>query len=282
MSEPQLLTVIEKDALQQWPHNEWAHWQIEPKRDGFRMLIVDGKVQSRSGKPLYNYQHILDELGEDLQGVVLDGEFHGATWEETSQVARASKSERSVKLLFTVFDMLSLQEWQKQVCEFTLWQRQERLRSWLRGQYTRPHVKIVEPFVPNSGVNPYEYFEALYKLFLTQGCDGLVLKRMDSMYEFKRTKTWLKVKPVLECDAVVVGMEQGEGKHKGRMGKLLVKPEGSEVVTGVGTGFTDEQREMFWNGAPYYEGVFVQVEYRKVNPSGKLVEPRFVRVRDDK
>jgi DNA ligase-1 len=278
--EPQLLTVIEQEELKTWDFDDkkWSNWQIEPKRDGFRLLIVDGVPQSRSGKPLHNIQHILDEMGPThMRGLVFDGELHGDTWEQTSHVARASKSEREEKLTYTIFDQLAYKsEWLKQSCDRTLTQRQELMRKYM---VETEHVKFVKPIECRSSA----MFDGIHRAHLLQGCDGTVLKRKDSVYEFKRTKTWLKVKPALDVDCKVIGMEDGEGKHKGRMGALIVMPENSCVSTKVGTGFTDADRQ-WWheNLKKMVFNTWIEVTYRKMNPSGRLVEPRFVRIRHDK
>jgi DNA ligase-1 len=284
--QPQLLTVIEKETLKTWTSDEWKNWQIEAKRDGFRLLIVGGVPQSRSGKPLHNIDHILKELG-NYSSVVFDGELHGDTWEQTSHVARASKSEREEKLTYTIFDALSVFEWENQQCERQLWERQAVLRHHIK---QTEHIRIAYPYQCRS----YQEFEGMHDSHLKTGCDGTVLKRKDSLYEFKRTKTWLKVKPALDCDALVVDMVEGTGKYKGMLGALVVLPalngvDGKPVaVTTKVSGMDDDCRRAWWeqrhfsNGGPLnIMGKVIEVTYRKVNPSGRLVEPRFVRIRTD-
>lgn len=274
--EPQLLTVVEKETLANWPSSEWAKWQIEAKRDGFRLLIVDGIPQSRSGKSLHNIQHILDELGDSVNGRVIDGELHGNSWEETSHVARASKSERDIKLTYTIFDVLHYNEWKEQQCDRTLAWRQSRFSYFKETE----HVQFVQPITVAS----YRDFLEAHNINLQNGCDGTVLKLKDSLYEFKRTKTWLKVKPVLDCDCLVVGMKEGTGKYKGMLGALEVVPEAMDVSTFV-SGMDDEKRRDWWLERETkwsMIGKVIEVSYRKMNPSGRLVEPRFVRIRHDK
>jgi ATP-dependent DNA ligase len=60
-------------------------------------------------------------------------------------------------------------------------------------------------------------------------------------------------------------------------------PENQCVSTKVGTGFTDAERQ-WWheNLKKMVFNTWIEVTYRKVNPSGRLVEPRFVRIRYDK
>jgi DNA ligase-1 len=269
--QPQLLTVIEKETLKTWTSDEWAKWQIEEKKDGFRLLIVGGVPQSRSGKPLHNIDHILKTLNHSA--VVFDGELHGATWEETSHVARASKSERETKLTYTIFDALSVFEWERQKCDRPLSERQQVLRHHIKAT---EHIKHSWPMECRN----YREFIGIHNMHLAMGCDGTVLKRKDSLYEFKRTKTWLKVKPALDCDCLVEGMEEGEGKYKGMLGALIVRPKFGKVTTKV-SGMTDAQRREWWDKPSLIEDKWIEVTYRKINPSGRLVEPRFVRVRED-
>jgi DNA ligase-1 len=281
--EPQLLTVVSKEELAKWPASEWSQWQIEAKRDGARLLIVGGVPQSRTGKPLNNIDHILKTL--DHKNVVFDGELHGSTWEETMHVARASEGKRDTKLTFTIFDALSISEWLTKNCDRQLWERQRVLRHHIK---ETEHIKIVKPV----HVDNFSQFETIHEINMEGGCDGTVLKRKDSLYEFKRTKTWLKVKPALDIDCLVVGMKEGTGKYKGMLGALEVLPDGpikrdkgGLPITTFVSGMDDEKRRDWWverNTSWSIVNKWIEVTYRKMNPSGRLVEPRFVRIRHDK
>lgn len=273
--EPQLLTVIEKEHLQTWSPSEWQRWQFEAKHDGARCLIVDGKVQSRTGKPLYNLDLILEELGPYTQGAVFDGEITGDGWADTMHNVRASKSKRDQSgLIFRPFDLLTLKEWEARKCDRTLSDRQQLL--WQLTPDT-DHVQVVSRF----DIKDYAQFEVIYNLCLEEGCDGIVLKRKDSLYEFKRTKTWLKVKPDTTVDGVVVGTVPGKLKYTGMVGSLIFKPEGSEVTTQV-SGMTDSQRFDWYQNPERILGKTIEVKARGWHPSGRLIEPRFVRIREDK
>lgn len=271
---PQLLTVIEKDKLKAWPPSEWAKWRIERKEDGARLLCVDGVFQSRTGKPLNNLGYIARELGNLAKGMVFDGELRGKDWADTMHLARAGEGERDGSgLTFFVFDLLSIHEWKVGECLVPLDQRLECLRAYLPDS---EHVKVVKGL---KGLN-YLDFKILHDLHLMTGCDGTVLKRLDSLYEFKRTKTWLKVKPVRDYDVVVTGMVEGKGKYKGMCGALLfIRPNGAE---GKVSGMTDEQRKAWWKAEDSIVGKTIEVAARGLHPSGALIEPRFIRIREDK
>lgn len=71
--------------------------------------------------------------------------------------------------------------------------------------------------------------------------EGLCLREYGSLYIPGRNNTLLKVKTTTDAEAIVIGYMPGRGKHKGRMGALVVRmPDGNEFE--VGTGFTDKQR----------------------------------------
>jgi len=283
--QPQLLTVIEKDALKNWAPSEWLNWQFEAKHDGARCLIVDGVPQSRTGKPLNNLDSVLKEIGLGLHGCVLDGEITGANWADTMHNARAQQGKRDGSaLIFRPFDMLTIKEWKAQTCDRDLHDRQQLLYSYLPDS---PHVKLVQPFHLAS----YAEFNAFYKHCLEEGCDGVVLKILHSMYEFKRVKSWMKVKPDITVDGKVVGLRAGKLKYAGTLGALEFAPfkeladaasfEEKPVITNV-SGMTDLQRGSWWNNPKVIVGKTIEVKCRGIHPTGKLIEPRFVRIREDK
>lgn len=102
---------------------------------------------------------------------------------------------------------------------------------------------------------------------ISEGYEGLVLHSHNG---------WdpLKVKPKASYDVLVTGMIEGEGKHKGRLGAFMT-PMGK-----VGTGFTDQERQYFWNSKDPIGTI--EVECMGLTPAGKFRHPRFIRVRFDK
>ena len=73
------------------------------------------------------------------------------------------------------------------------------------------------------------------------GGEGLVLHRADAPYITGRSAVLLKLKPLHDAEALVVGHQPGHGRLTGRLGALRVRtPEGLEFL--IGTGFSDAQR----------------------------------------
>jgi DNA ligase-1 len=59
---------------------------------------------------------------------------------------------------------------------------------------------------------------------------------------------WLKLKPFIEVSLTVTAVEEGTGKNIGRLGALVCEgtDDGKDIVVNVGSGFTDNMRECFW------------------------------------
>lgn len=66
------------------------------------------------------------------------------------------------------------------------------------------------------------------------GGEGLMLRQPGSKYEIGRSLTLLKVKTFIDAEAQVIGHEPGKGRHKGRLGALLVElPDGTRFAVGT-------------------------------------------------
>jgi DNA ligase 1 len=107
------------------------------------------------------------------------------------------------------------------------------------------------------------------------GGEGLMARKPRSKYEAGRSSTLLKVKTFHDAEARVVGHAPGAGRHKGRLGALVV-----ELADGtrfnVGTGFSDAERE-----EPPPIGSIVTFRYQELSDGGVPRFPSFVGVRID-
>jgi DNA ligase-1 len=107
------------------------------------------------------------------------------------------------------------------------------------------------------------------------GGEGLMLRQPGSAYEVGRSMTLQKVKTFKDAEATVVDHQPGAGKHKGRLGALLVRlADGKEFA--VGTGFTDKERE-----APPAVGSVITFRYQELSDAGIPRFPSYVGVRID-
>ena len=98
------------------------------------------------------------------------------------------------------------------------------------------------------------------------GGEGLVLHRADALWRAGRSADLLKLKPLHDAEAVVVGHLAGQGRHAGRLGALRVRlGDGRDML--IGTGFSDADR-----ASPPPLGSMVTFTYRGRTAAGV---PRF-------
>ena len=164
-------------------------------------------------------------------------------------------------------------------------------------------IRLAEQLVTTSADEAEEFYQRALEL----GHEGLMAKRLDSVYEpGNRGKKWLKIKPTMEdLDLVIIGAEWGEGRRAHLLGSFLVAafdPHSGEFVPvgKVGSGFTDEDLAEFTKmlkplivreEGKYVEiepKVVIQVTYQEIQKSPKyesgfaLRFPRYVALREDK
>jgi DNA ligase-1 len=107
------------------------------------------------------------------------------------------------------------------------------------------------------------------------GGEGLMLHRSDAPYVTGRNDTLLKLKPLDDAEAKVIGHVPGKGKYAGQLGALQVETaEGKRFQ--IGTGFTDAVR-----ANPPAIGTAVTYTYRGVTKNGLPRFASYLRVRDN-
>ena len=113
--------------------------------------------------------------------------------------------------------------------------------------------------------------------------EGVILN-LNTTYKCKRTKELIKVKCFYDCDIKCVDIGQGTGKNANTLGSILCEYKNNIVK--VGSGFTDEMRNYYWNNPNEIIGKIVTVKYKEEtqNKDGSysLQFPVFQAVRFDK
>jgi DNA ligase-1 len=235
-------------------------WWMSEKLDGVR-AYWDGKgFLSRLG----NRYHAPDWFVEGLPDTPLDGEIWGGRkkFQQTVSVARRQdKSEHWRTLKYVVFDAPALD------AEFE--SRIDHVKSVLTGK---------APFAEALGHELCEGVEHLKReLSRVEGLggEGLMLRKPRSKYEVGRSSTLLKVKTFHDAEARVVQHLPGEGKHKGKLGALLVEL-ANGIRFSVGTGLSDAERR-----DPPRVGDLITFRYQELSDGGVPRFPSYVGIRHD-
>ena len=124
------------------------------------------------------------------------------------------------------------------------------------------------------------------------GGEGLMINLADSPYLQKRTDQLLKVKKVYTMDMRVFDWSYGTGKYYDVLGNIYCQAnfDGKVVTCSLGTGISDEQRELWALHPDKIVGKIVEVSYfslsqdktKKGTNEYSLRFPRLKRVRADK
>jgi DNA ligase-1 len=112
-----------------------------------------------------------------------------------------------------------------------------------------------------------------------------MIKNLDAPYECKRSDFWMKWKPTITVDLTIVGFEQGTGRNADRLGAIICEGADNErnIRVNVGSGFSDDDRQRYWDSRDLLLDHVVEVEADAVtqNQDGtySLRFPRFLRFR---
>ena len=259
-------------------------WFVQPKLDGNRVVLMDGKAWSRNGKEYAAAQHIIDEFPEGFfDKWVVDGEMMGNLGFDQSSGALRRLSEggkKKAEFTYWVFDLVARNDWQKRQTP-TMMHRTNLLHDTFK-KLKLSNVKIVPTEMLEDPA--HSQIMDLCDRYLSQGFEGVMLKDASSPYVFKRGKNLLKVKKFFDADLKIVDFYEGKGKHKGRLGGIVVegKIDGKKYSTKVGSGFDDATRDEIWENQKKWMGAVVQVQYQDATKDGSLRFPVFVMRRKDK
>jgi DNA ligase-1 len=120
------------------------------------------------------------------------------------------------------------------------------------------------------------------------GFEGIMIKEMEAPYICKRSTDWMKWKPTITVDLEVIGVEEGTGRNKGRLGALVCEgsDDGKHITVNVGSGFSDGDRDSYWVDSNHIIGrtaeIMCDVITQNRDGTYSLRFPRFIRFRDDK
>ena len=244
---------------QAWDNaSDLTDWWMSEKLDGVRAYWDGTQFLSRQG----NQYHAPDWFVEGLPKDPLDGELwmDRKTFQKTvSIVRRQDKSDHWRDIRFLVFDAPDRNEAFEDRLEF--------LEDCLRAN--KPKYAQFHEHQRCTGTSHLrEELERIESL----GGEGLMLRQPASPYERGRSFTLLKVKTFYDAEAVVIDHQAGKGKHKGKLGSLVVQlSDGTEFS--VGTGLSDAER-----AAPPTVGSTITFRYQELSDAGVPRFPSYLRL----
>ena len=226
---------------------------VSEKFDGVR-AIWDGRgLRFRSGRPIAAPAWFT----EGWPDTALDGELWGGRgrFDMTSASARRSTPDdaewRALRLM--VFDLPG--------AAGGFAQRAARIEMLVRASASSALVAVDQQVMADRAA-----LQQRLSSVARGGGEGLVLHRADAPWVAGRSTAVLKLKPLHDAEAQVLGIEPGRGRLAGLMGALRVRNLAG-IEFRIGSGFTDEQRRH-----PPAVGSWITYTHRGHTPSGV---PRF-------
>jgi bifunctional non-homologous end joining protein LigD len=221
----------------------------EPKWDGVRTIaFVDGgevRLQTRNLLDCTKQYPEATQAAEALTGAyhaILDGEIVALDEKgvpsfqrlqprmHVSDESTVRKLRKSTPVIYQVFDILYADGE-----DLTRKPLRERLRRLDEALTPMGSIRRSEGF-PGTGV-------ALFEAAREQGIEGIVAKRLDSIYQpGARSPAWVKIKAFRTMECVIGGWTAGQGGRTKTLGALLlgVYRDGKlQPVGHVGTGFDE-------------------------------------------
>ena len=236
---------------------------IENKYDGVRCIAIvqnnTAILYSRNGKVFPNFPHIEAALSKpEFNNMVFDGEIMSENFQALmKQVYRKTDVDTSDAYM-ALFDVLDLVEFNAGKGACTTVERKQILAELPFDECIR---KVDFTQVNLDTKEGQHIFKNMNKIAIAEGYEGLMVKPVGSIYECKRSASWLKIKPIIEVTLTIIDIEEGQGKFEGTAGALVCEGIDDGVIIGVnvGSGLTDEMRESIWNNRDDVIGQLVEI-----------------------
>ena len=236
----------------------------QPKIDGFRLQIhKTGDKITCFSRNLLDMTALFPEIEEYLRSLPADNyiiEGEAVAYDQTTGICMpfqqtitrkrkhaVAHAAEELPLTFIIFDILYAED--KSLLSISHEKRREKLIE-LFGEPQDTLVSVIPEKIVTTADELQHYFDAL----LLGGFEGLVLKKLDSIYQAgKRNFNWIKFKRQEgtrisdSIDAVILGYYTGKGRRTSLgMGAFLVGAYDDETdtyktIAKVGTGLSDDE-----------------------------------------
>ena len=261
---------------------------VEYKYDGVRVIAIVKKnkatLYSRNGKIFNNFAHIENALSKpEYNNIVFDGEVMSDDFQALMKQVYRKSGANTEDAYLALFDMLPLKEFNGGRSKLNSLERKQELNKL--SKTFGSEIKLVDYEIINfDNEQGQEKFSEMNKEALEKGFEGLMIKPSNNYYECKRSHAWLKIKPFIEVTLKVIDIQEGTGKHEGKLGAFSVEGEddGKFFSLSVGSGLTDEQRDMYWADKDKLIGRLIEVRADAITKSieGEHFSLRFPRFKN--
>ena len=304
---------------------------LDLKANGIRTTIIvrDGKVEviygGRNGLPVDNFSFVKDDIEKlveqlttSYRSCVFDGEVHvnhslentmtlfgtdmnkteddfigksgkvSAAWKKQQEKMEKSNNFR-IEAKFTIFDFLTLDEWDNQRCDNEL--------AFRKGQLGAFDVVIKQLDLKKIEIIPSKYCANIdegrteAQRWIALDFEGGIWKRSKGLYEWRRSREWVKIKEVVDFEIQFKTFELQKDKYNPdgtkkppMVGKVWgITSDGTSVKVGTGKALPEPVRiHMLHNWDTDYFDKIGTCSAQRPSEKGKYICARLDIIRLDR
>ena len=279
-------------------------WRASEKYDGYRALFCyddegNPHFYSRTGKEFNSPQWFLEAMpsNKNLKGKIIDGELWAGR-ENFQLMGTVRKKvpvpEEWIDIQFVVYDITNIDkgfEDRLKDLQKIIKIAKEKWEVIIKKNMEYPYNNLKCPiyFTEQKKVTSHKMMDEFYKNIISNGGEGIMIKRPDSIYKNGRSSDMLKYKPAFDREAEIIGYKKGNGKYKGKLGALICRPlkncdtymtrdEDDDHIFTL-SGMDDEIRDNYMETHP--EGTIITYECSGWTDKGIPRFARYLRKRTD-
>ena len=242
---------------------------VQPKLDGMRCIATPKGLFTRGGKPIYNCQHIHDEVCEVMGprgDWILDGELYNHEYKDdfNSIISAAKHQHQTPEYARQARNTLQYHVYDLPSAAGTFFYRGSQLRSIIGRSI---YIKLVTTHIANSK----EEVDNHLGEFLEQGYEGAIVRTDDTPYENKRSNSLLKYKQFQDEEFIVVDIEEGQGNWAGYAKRATLRLKDGRTF-GAGIAGTQDYTKLLLDAKDEFIGKPCTVRFFCLTPDGI---PRF-------
>lgn len=265
---------------------------LQKKLDGIRSIWTGKHLLTRTGKEVLGFPTLVEYLKKEYKNFPLDGELYSDALgfdDIVGSVKRTKEIKERDSLYYCIYDL--------PISTLSFTNRLKLLNESINDNNLIKKCETVQFLNDFQSASDLDIYSA-------QGYEGTMVRNGSSLYQHKRTSDLLKIKLWQDEEFEVVGFEQLSTKEKiiikewepgalqysdgswyrngketliPQIGCLLCKNKEGNVF-GVGTGFTDKQRESFFLKPPI--GQMATIKYQELTKDKIPRFPVFKCIRD--
>ena len=277
--------------IKKYPLKDGSQFWITQKLNGVRATYYKGQLFARSGVPYDGLNDMLDELDKVSRNgmYVIDGEL---TLKDKGELSDNEAFRKATGILnsdephkdnicLTVFDVVPVADFESDTPTVKYAERRAIIDEISNSNSDFIYIRVLPVLYHGTDQS---VIPTLLDRMVREDKEGLMIN-LNVPYYRKRHRGILKVKRFYTADLEIVDIKCGDGKFQDILGSVVVKFNDNEVS--VGSGFSDEQRQYYWEHKDELIGKICEVKYKEISYDKKtglasLQFPVFVTIREDK